>query len=151
MLGRLDPAGWEVVDTPEAAELLLVNTCGFIQAACKEAVDTILELARHKEADPGKRLVVAGCLVQRYGEALATTSRKWIISSGCTIFPTCWRSWTGDRGPGTARLFHQAPPYAYGEPEARYPATPRHLAYLKIAEGCSHRCTFCVIPQIRGP
>ena len=58
-----------------------------------------------------------------------------------------------DRGPGTGetRLFHQAPPYAYHSPEARYSATPRHSAYLKIAEGCSHRCTFCIIPSIRGP
>ena len=79
------------------------------------------------------------------------TSRKSTISWGCTIFPTCRRSWTGTPGTGAARLYHRAGPYAYRDPEARYPATPRHLAYLKIAEGCSHRCTYCVIPQIRGP
>ena len=70
MLGRLTPAGWEVVATPEAAQLLLVNTCGFLEAASQEAVDTVLELARHKEGDPGKRLAVTGCLVQRYGDDL---------------------------------------------------------------------------------
>ncbi|MGB9292737.1 MAG: hypothetical protein WCB64_05445, partial [Desulfobaccales bacterium] len=71
MLGRLTRGGWQVAAAPEAAQLLLVNTCAFIQDACREAVDTILALARHKEADPSKRLVVAGCLVQRFGEALA--------------------------------------------------------------------------------
>lgn len=151
MLGRLTQGGWQVVDTPEAAQLLLVNTCGFIQDACREAVDTILELARHKEADPGKRLAVTGCLVQRYGEALATELPEVDYFIGVHDFPNLAeildrRPETGDR-----RLFHRAAPYSYRGPELRYPATPRHLAYLKIAEGCSHRCTFCVIPQIRGP
>ncbi|MCX5893508.1 MAG: radical SAM protein, partial [Deltaproteobacteria bacterium] len=163
MLGRLVQSGWEVVDTAEAAQLLLVNTCGFIQDACKEAVDTILELARHKEADSSKRLVVTGCLVQRYGEALATDLPEVDFFIGVNDFPNLAEilereAGTGDGGitegrPGTGdrRLFHQAKPYGYCEPEPRYPATPAHLAYLKIAEGCSHRCTFCTIPQIRGP
>jgi ribosomal protein S12 methylthiotransferase len=151
MLGRLTQAGWQVVDTPEAAQLLLVNTCAFLESACKEAVDTILELARHKEADPAKRLAVAGCLVQRYGEALPADLPEVDYFVGVHDFPDL--PVILDRGPGTgaARLYHRAGPYAYRDPEARYPATPRHLAYLKIAEGCSHRCTFCVIPQIRGP
>ncbi len=151
MLGRLTQSGWEVVDTPEAAQLLLVNTCGFIQEACREAVDTILELARHKEADPAKRLLVTGCLVQRYGEALALGLPEVDYFVGVHDFPDLTEILDRRPGTGDGRLFHQAPPYAYGQPEARYPATPRHLAYLKIAEGCSHRCTFCVIPQIRGP
>ncbi|MCX5890638.1 MAG: 30S ribosomal protein S12 methylthiotransferase RimO [Deltaproteobacteria bacterium] len=151
MLGRLTEAGWQVVDTPEAAQLLLVNTCGFIKDACQEAVDTILELARHKEADPTKRLAVTGCLVQRYGEDLAAQLPEVDYFIGVHDFPALVEIL--DRGPATgeARLFHQAAPYGYRHPEARYPATPRHLAYLKIAEGCSHHCTFCVIPQIRGP
>lgn len=163
MLGRLSQAGWEVVETPEAAQLLLVNTCGFIKDACQEAVDTILELARHKEADPDKCLVVAGCLVQRYGEALAKDLPEVDYFIGVHDFPNLLEILDGrpgtadggitDGGPGTGdgRLHHQAPPYDYCQPEARYPATLRHLAYLKIAEGCSHRCTFCTIPQIRGP
>ncbi|MFI5331682.1 MAG: 30S ribosomal protein S12 methylthiotransferase RimO [Desulfobaccales bacterium] len=150
MLGRLTQSGWEVVDTPEAAQLLLVNTCGFIQEACREAVDTILELARHKEADPAKLLLVTGCLVQRYGEALATDLPEVDYFIGVHDFPDLAEILERRLGTEDGRLFHQAPPYAYGDPEARYPATPRHLAYLKIAEGCSHRCTFCVIPQIRG-
>lgn len=151
MLGRLTQAGWQVVDTPEAADLLLVNTCAFLASACKEAVDTILELARHKEADPGKRLAVAGCLVQRYGEELAAELPEADYLIGVHDFPDLPAILDREPGTGAARLHHRGGPYAYRDPEARYPATPRHLAYLKIAEGCSHHCTYCVIPQIRGP
>ncbi len=151
MLGRLTRAGWQVVGTPEAADLFLVNTCGFIQDACQEAVDIILELARHKEADPDKRLAVTGCLVQRYGEALAAELPEVDYFVGVHDFPNLLEILDGGPEIGDRRLFHQAKPYGYLAPEPRYPATPRHLAYLKIAEGCSHRCTFCVIPQLRGP
>jgi len=150
MLGRLREAGWEVVGSPEAAQVLLVNTCAFIAPACQEAVDTTLSLARHKEADPGKRLVVAGCLVQRHGPELVKELPEVDYFIGVNDFPSLPQILAGgDEGGG--RLFHQAPAYGYAAPEARYGATPPHLAYLKIAEGCSHRCTFCVIPQIRGP
>lgn len=151
MLGRLTQAGWEVVDTPEAAGLLLVNTCAFVEAATQEAVDTILELARHKEADPAKRLMVTGCLVQRYGGALTAELPEVDYFVGVHDFPDLPAILDRGVGTGAGRLFHQAAPYDYGQPQTRFAATPRHLAYLKIAEGCSHRCTFCVIPQIRGP
>ena len=151
MLGRLTQGGWQVAAAPDAAELLLVNTCAFIQDACQEAVDTVLELARHKEADPSKRLVVAGCLVQRFGEALAAALPEADYLIGVHNFPDLVKILGQRPGANAPRLFHLAPPYAYPGPEARYPATPPHLAYLKIAEGCSHRCTFCVIPRIRGP
>jgi ribosomal protein S12 methylthiotransferase len=151
MLGRLTQAGWQVVATPEAARLLLVNTCGFIQEACQEAVDTILEVARHKEADPRKRLLVTGCLVQRYGESLAAELPEVDYLVGVNDFPNLVEILDQRPGTGDGRLFRQDLPYGYLESQPRYPATPRHLAYLKIAEGCSHRCTFCVIPQIRGP
>ncbi len=151
MLGRLTQAGWEVTGAPEAADVLLVNTCGFIEAACKEAVETILEMARVKEGHPEKRLVVAGCLVQRYGEELAKELPEVDLLVGVNDFPALSDLMERLSGAQKNRLFHTAPPYAYAAPEARYPATPAHLAYLKIAEGCSHRCTFCIIPQIRGP
>jgi len=150
MLGRLREAGWEVVGSPEAAQVLLVNTCAFIAPACQEAVDTVLSLARHKEADPEKRLVVAGCLVQRHGRVLVTELPEVDYFIGVNDFPSLPRILAGGE-PGGGRLFQQAPAYGYAAPEARYGATPPHLAYLKIAEGCSHRCTFCVIPRIRGP
>jgi len=151
MLGRLVQAGWEVTGEPAAAELLLVNTCGFIEPACKEAVDTILDLARLKEDRPEVRLVVAGCLVQRYGPELTKDLPEVDLFIGVNDFPALPDLLSRPPVAGAARLFHQAPPYAYSGVEARYPATPAHLAYLKIAEGCSHRCTFCVIPQMRGP
>jgi len=151
MLGRLVQDGWEVVDSPEAARLLLVNTCAFIQDACQEAVDAILELARLKEADPGKRLVVTGCLVQRYGADLAAELPEVDYFIGVHDFPRLPEILDRGTQRGDGRILCKSTPYDYREPQPRYPATPRHLAYLKIAEGCSHRCTFCLIPQIRGP
>jgi len=150
MLGQLRHEGWDVVAGPEAASLLLVNTCAFIADASQEAVDTILELARFKEGNPDKRLVVAGCLVQRYGEELAPQFPEvdWFI--GVNDFPRLPRI-LEDAAAQETRLFHASPPFDYALPQPRYPATPRASAYLKIAEGCSHRCTFCIIPAIRGP
>ncbi len=151
MLGGLARAGWEVTGEPAAADLLLVNTCGFIEPACKEAVDTILDLARLKETRPAVLLVVAGCLVQRYGLELAADLPEVDLFIGVNDFPALPDLLARPRPFGAAPLVHQAPPYAYGGVQARYPATPAHLAYLKIAEGCGHGCTFCLIPQIRGP
>jgi ribosomal protein S12 methylthiotransferase len=151
MLGRLVQAGWEVTGDPTAADVLLVNTCGFIEAACKEAVDTILEMARVKEGDPSKLLVVAGCLVQRYGDELAKELPEVDLFIGVNDFPALPDILSRPPATGAPRIFCTASPYSYGAVEARYPATPGHLAYLKIAEGCSHHCTFCIIPQIRGP
>ena len=151
MLGRLTRSGWEVTGTPEAADLLLVNTCAFIEPACKEAVDTILELARYKEGHPDKLLVVTGCLVQRFGEELEKELPEADLLIGVHDFPALAKILSRPVAAGAARLFQAAPPYAYAQVEPRYAATPPHLAYLKIAEGCSHRCTFCVIPQLRGP
>jgi len=149
MLGRLTRGGWQVVAAPEAASLLLVNTCAFIAPACQEAVDTILELGRYKNEDPAKRLVVTGCLVARYGAALAQELPEVDLFVGVNDFPRLPQLLgAGSRG---RRVFNAAPLYPYAAPEPRFPATPGHLAYLKIAEGCSHRCTFCTIPRLRGP
>jgi ribosomal protein S12 methylthiotransferase len=150
MLGGLTCAGWEVTGEPAGADLLLVNTCGFIEPACKEAVDTILDLARLKEARPEVLLVVAGCLVQRYGPELLQDLPEVDLFIGVNDFPALAELIAKPPAFGAAPLVHQAPPYAYAGVEARYPATPHHLAYLKIAEGCGHGCTFCLIPQIRG-
>ncbi len=151
MLGHLNRAGWEVVGEPAGAEVLLVNTCAFIAPASQEAVDTVLELARHKERDPAKRLVVAGCLVQRYGRDLERLLPEADLLIGVNDFPRLGDMLAQAGGGAAGRLFNQAPPYDYAGVEPRYPATPPYLAYLKLAEGCSHRCTFCTIPRIRGP
>jgi ribosomal protein S12 methylthiotransferase len=131
--------------------VLLVNTCGFIESACKEAVDTILDLARVKAGAPGQRLVVTGCLVQRYEDELAGELPEVDLFIGVNDFPALPDILAGLSTGNAERLFHAAPLFAYAAPEVRFSATPAHLAYLKIAEGCSHRCTFCTIPQIRGP
>ena len=151
MLGRLAHEGWRVVGTPEEAQVLLVNTCAFIAPASQEAVDTILELARHKETDPGKQLVVAGCLVARYGENLLPPLPEVDLFVGVNDFPRLPELLNGSLAGSASRLARQAPRFDYLEPQPRFPATPGHLAYLKLAEGCSHRCTFCTIPGIRGP
>jgi ribosomal protein S12 methylthiotransferase len=151
MLGHLARQGWQVVDSPAAAQVLLVNTCAFITPATQEALDTILELARHKETDPHKKLVVAGCLVARYGEELLTPLPEVDLFVGVDDFPGLPALLEGFSASNRPRLVYQVPRFAYAEPQPRFPATPRHLAYLKLAEGCSHRCTFCTIPAIRGP
>lgn len=151
ILGRLSREGWEVVDRPEAASLLLVNTCAFIAPASQEAVDTILELAQLKEADPVKLLAVTGCLVQRYGPDLERLFPEVDVFAGVHDFPEFPQILRQVKEGRRRHLWHEARPYDYRGPQPRFAATPRHLAYLKIAEGCSHGCTFCVIPRIRGP
>jgi ribosomal protein S12 methylthiotransferase len=151
MLGRLAQQGWEVTDAPEDAALLLVNTCGFIEPACQEAVDTILALAASKKSEAGQRLAVAGCLVQRYGHDLAAQLPEVDYFIGVNDFPRLPEILAIPPEAGQGRIWHEAPPYVFGEVQPRFAATPPHLAYLKIAEGCSHRCTFCLIPRIRGP
>ncbi len=148
MLGELARQGWQVVAAPEAASLLLVNTCAFIAPAAQEAVDTILELARHKARAPGTRLVVAGCLPQRYGAELPELLPEVDLFVGVNDFPHLARLLEAQP---TGRLHVSAPRFDYAAPQPRLPAAPPHLAYLKIAEGCSHGCTFCTIPRIRGP
>ncbi len=150
MLGALVRKGWQVVREPEAAQVLLVNTCAFIASAAQEAVDTILELAVHKARDPDKRLVVAGCLSQRYGETLPDLLPEVDLFVGVNDFPRLAQLL--ERDPSSPERCHcKAPCFDYQDPLPRLAATPPYLAYLKIAEGCSHACTFCTIPRIRGP
>ncbi len=151
MLGGLARRGWQVLKEPEEAQVLLINTCAFITPATQEAVDTILEMARHKETDPGKRLVVTGCLVSRYGEELLPSLPEVDLFVGVDDFPRLPDLLEGIAATRGPHLANQAPRFDYGEPQLRFPATPPHLAYLRIAEGCSHGCTFCTIPAIRGP
>ncbi len=149
MLGLMARDGAEIVLDPEAADVLIVNTCGFIGDAKKESIDTILDLARFKQSDPAKRLVVAGCLVQRYGTELQTALPEVDAFVG-----------TGDftRLPEILAAGPHPDARAYGGAAHLLPdvAIPRvrtgHFfsAYLKVSEGCDHRCSFCIIPKIRG-
>ncbi len=151
MLAQLEESGWQITSDPAAADLLLVNTCGFIAAASQEAIDTILELAVQKQARPGVRLVVAGCLVQRYQQDLPELLPEVDLFVGVNDFPDLAALLAAGPVAGRGRLACRRPWLDYGQVWPRRLTTPFYSAYLKIAEGCSHRCTFCTIPGIRGP
>ncbi len=202
MMGLLDRAGARLTSHPEEAEILIVNTCSFIDTAKQESVDTILEMARFKTSGSARRLIVAGCLVERYrdeiqknipevdavvgtGEleaileaaglalpaAAAPDSPFNILTGGAAETRPGQESQAGThkqevpsfRPEGDAReqqgrfrrddwqgATHLLPTYLYDETTPRFFTTPKSSAYIKIAEGCDHPCTFCVIPNLRG-
>ena len=144
MMGQLVAKGHELTSHPGEADVLVVNTCSFIDPAKKESVDTILEMAEYKKIGRARKLIVAGCLVERYRgdirqelpevDALIGTNELDSIVALCEGMD----------------VVPSLEPYLYHDLTPRVLATPRHFAYLKIAEGCDHPCTFCVIPQYRG-
>lgn len=168
MLGHLARAGCVFVQDPAEADVILVNTCGFIEAAREESVETILEAAELKKTGRLKRLVVAGCMVQRYADELKNTlpevdafigldqldrvvesagvePRKAVLTSDLPLLRP------GKRAAGpTATAAWGPSTYLYDEHTPRSLATPAWTAYLKIAEGCDHTCAFCAIPSFRG-
>jgi ribosomal protein S12 methylthiotransferase len=145
MMGRLAECGHQLTPRPEDAEAIVVNTCSFIGPAKQESVDTILEMAEYKKSGTLKRLIVAGCLVERYGDEIRQTLPEVDAVIGTNeldaIVAAC---------EGTPVTASPAGLYLYNEKTPRVLATPRHFAYIKIAEGCDHPCTFCIIPQFRG-
>jgi ribosomal protein S12 methylthiotransferase len=146
MMGRLASRGHELTPDPAQAEVLVVNTCSFIEPAKKESIDAILEMAQYKKTGRAKKLIVAGCLVERYrgeirGEIPEVDAVIGTNEIEC-IVDVCEGSAAAVSGAPAAYLYHDLTP--------RVLATPRHFAYIKIAEGCDHPCTFCVIPQYRG-
>jgi len=200
-MGLLDRAGARLTSHPEEAEILIVNTCSFIDTAKQESIDTILEMAHFKTAGSARKLIVAGCLVERYrdeiqksipevdavvgtGElesileaaglsmpaASASTSPFNIIpGSAAEVRPgqesraATHKHEATSRSEGDAReqqgrfrrdewegAAHILPTYLYDESTPRFLTTPKSSAYIKIAEGCDHPCTFCVIPNLRG-
>jgi ribosomal protein S12 methylthiotransferase len=199
MMGLLDHAGARLTARPEDAEILVVNTCSFIDSAKQESVDTILEMAKYKTAGSAKKLIVAGCLVERYRDeirksipevdAVVGTGELDSILQAAGIAPaqsappSPFNILTGKaaetrpgkesqagthkheaaRPEGDARerqgrfsreewqgAAHLLPTYLYDEATPRFLTTPKSSAYIKIAEGCDHPCTFCVIPNLRG-
>ena len=151
MLGSLQKAGWQVEEDVEKADLLLINTCGFIQPAVEEAIDEILDLAEVKKQFPEKRLVVTGCLVQRYKDKLVEELPEvdlFIGTEGVKNIVTLIRSlMDGDR-----QSFLELPDrFLMDSRMERQLSTPFSRAWLKITEGCSNRCSYCMIPSIRGP
>jgi ribosomal protein S12 methylthiotransferase len=178
MMGMLAQSGAELVPHAEDADVIVVNTCSFIESAQQESVNTILEMARHKDGR-ARKLIVAGCLVERYRDeirknipevdAVVGTGELENILAAAGIAPALSQS--GDspfriltsRAEGDARASQgrfsrenwdgaiaDLPNYLYDEATPRMLATPRSTAYIKIAEGCDHPCGFCIIPQLRG-
>lgn len=151
MLGVVQREGHELVDSAEDADMLVVNTCGFIEAAKVESVDTILELAEVKRrGDRQRRLVVAGCLSQRYPEDLAAELPEvdHFLGSADMLGLAKVLGGGAERNAVTP-LGKRA--YLYDHTTPRRLSGRRHQAFVKIAEGCDRPCAFCIIPKLRGP
>jgi len=150
MLAVLDQAGYSVVEQPEEASLLLVNTCGFIRPAVEEAIDEILGLAAYKEEYPDKILVVTGCMVQRYGSELITEMPEVDLFVGLDDFRHIDRLLQNISS--NNRIVTTPGPAVYVMDSAvpRRVSTPFFRSYLKITEGCDNHCAYCMIPSIRG-
>jgi len=177
MMGLLSQGGAQITPRAEDADIIVVNTCSFIDTAKQESVDAILEMAQHKTAGKARKLIVAGCLVERYRneiqknipqvDAVVGTGELQQILAAAGIQPQ-----QNDVGPfvilnsrseGDARessgrfskegwdgAIADLPNYLYDENTPRLLATPKYSAYIKVAEGCDHPCSFCIIPQLRG-
>ena len=148
MLGLVEQDGLRIVGSPEEAEVIVVNTCGFIGEAKEESVDTILEMGRYKEAGSCQRLVVTGCLSQRYSGDLARELPEVDTFLGSADMTAITAAVRGERR-GVA--VGGVPEWLYDDTTPRLASTARHSAYVKIAEGCDRPCGFCIIPQLRGP
>ena len=177
MMGMLAHNGAELVRQAENADVIVVNTCSFIESAQQESVNTILEMARHKTDGKARKLVVAGCLVERFREdiqknipevdAVVGTGELENILAAAGVaaaqpadspFRILTSRAEGDARAAQGRFSRESwggtvsdlPNYLYDEVTPRVLATPGYTAYIKIAEGCDHPCTFCIIPQLRG-
>ena len=150
MLGVVREQGHTLVDTPDEADTLVVNTCGFIEDAKKESIETILELAQVKAQGASKRLVVAGCLSQRYPQELADEMPEVDNFLG-SADQLGLAQVLADGAPrmGVSPLGRRA--YLYDHTTPRQVTGARHSAYVKIGEGCDRPCAFCIIPKLRGP
>ena len=148
LLGDLTRHGYEITPDEKNAEVIIVNTCGFLQASVKESVETILEMASWKTAGPCKRLIVTGCLAERHPEELLKEIPEIDHLLGVKQYPLLKHLLNGRRGP--RNLVHEPAQY-FESYTHRALTTPGHTAYVKIAEGCSNQCAFCIIPQLRGP
>src|ERR671939_689416 len=153
MMGHLKQNGYEITADAADAETVVVNTCGFIDSAKRESIDAILEAARLKTEGRAKRLIVAGCLVERYRDELKAEMPEVDAFIGTNqindILAVCDPK-TNTRSLPIVQLGNQSSTYLYDESTPRVLATPAHYAFVKIAEGCDRPCAFCFIPQMRG-
>ncbi len=151
MLGLLARNGHQITHDQRDAEIIVVNTCGFIESAKQESVDTILEMAQQKTDGRCRRLIVAGCLVERYRRQIQEQIPEVDDVVGTNEIPRILEVCSDLAAPAVQPpLYDKRELYLYNDEDPRVLTTPRHSAYIKIAEGCDHPCTFCVIPQMRG-
>jgi ribosomal protein S12 methylthiotransferase len=148
MVGTLLRDGWTSVDDPEQADAVVVNTCGFIASAKEESVDTILSMAEIKKTNPSLKLVVAGCLTQRYKTQLAKGLPEVDLFIGTDEFSRIGELL--ESNPQQGSIFAKRTNYLYNEDMPRVNTLTAYSAYVKVAEGCQHNCAFCIIPAIRG-
>jgi len=151
MLGILDSQGFGLASRIEDAEFALINTCGFLQSAVEEAIETILETARLKDEGKLKRLVVAGCFVQRYGYKLVKEIPEVDGWLGTGEIRRVADILLNDNENAPVPFLIGKPTFLADHHLPKVQSTPFYTAYLRIAEGCSHRCTYCLIPGLRGP
>lgn len=148
MMGLLAEGGFEITPNPEEAEVIVVNTCGFIESAQQESIDAILEMAQYKEGEC-RLLVVCGCLAQRFSKEIHDEMPEVDIIVGTTAFDEIAEAiQKGLRGEKESYIYDIDKDVEENLPRIR--TTPSYTAYLKIAEGCDNRCTYCAIPYIRG-
>jgi ribosomal protein S12 methylthiotransferase len=153
MLGHLGLDGFKITTSPEEAEVIIVNTCSFIEAAKIESIETILDLAEYKNADNGncKALVVSGCMAQRYSKELEDEMPEVDMFIGTgeynKIVPLL-KAFSDHKL--EKKSFVEIPKFIHTEMDPRLNTSPSYMAWLKISEGCNRNCTFCIIPTIRG-
>src|SRR2546421_322354 len=153
MMGRLKQKGFQITPDAEEADTVVVNTCGFIDAAKKESIEAILEAGRLKKEGKAQRLIVAGCLVERYRDELKVSMPEvdaFIGTSQINEILTVCDPNINTRSLPILPHGNQSATYLYDESTPRVLATPGHYAFIKIAEGCDRPCAFCFIPQMRG-
>jgi ribosomal protein S12 methylthiotransferase len=147
ILGLLADNGLVPTPSLDEADVVIINTCAFIQEAVQESIEAILEVAQTKEKRTGTKLIVTGCLPQRYGEELAREIPQVDLWVGTGEFPRIPRLLQG----GESTALTKKPRYLYDHRTPRMITNTPHSVYVKIAEGCSHACAFCLIPRLRGP
>jgi ribosomal protein S12 methylthiotransferase len=151
MMGILAREGYELTPRADEAEVLVVNTCSFIEPAQKESIEAIIEMADHKKFGAARRLIVAGCLVERYRKEILEQIPEVDAVVGTGEVENILEAVRGGKAANGNGAVHAGPSdYLYHDLTPRLITTPRHAAYIKIAEGCDHPCAFCIIPQLRG-
>ncbi|MFT6142649.1 MAG: ribosomal protein S12 methylthiotransferase [Myxococcota bacterium] len=149
MVGSLMEGGYEFVDAADDADVIVVNTCSFIQPATEESIETVLDMAKYKTEGKCKKLIVTGCMVQRYGSSLEGELPEVDHFLGTGEYHRI-RDVLDARDSATPRSFVDVPMYIHDEMAPRVNSWSQCSAYLKISEGCNHKCAFCIIPQLRG-